>query len=104
MLAILEGDFAPRTADRLLSSIEFSYSVKWIYDAKNRAFRRNVGGIRRSYEYGSQVPGSDRIAGRGFTVGGAIVRTLRILLRGYAPNNILDRPDRTELIRLRFDK
>src|SRR5262249_31175455 len=37
MLAILEGNFAPRTADRLLSAIEFSYSVKWIYDAKNRA-------------------------------------------------------------------
>jgi hypothetical protein len=33
-----------------------------------------------------------------------LLATLRILLRGYAPNNFLDRPDRTELIRLKFDK
>ena len=74
MLAILEGDFAPRTADRLLSTIEFSYSVKWIYDAKNRGSGRNVGGIRRSHEYGSPVPGSDRITGRVFTVRRSVVR------------------------------
>jgi hypothetical protein len=35
-------------------------------------------------------------------VGGALFGTLRLLLRGYAPNNILDRADRNELIRLKF--
>lgn len=104
MLAILEGDFAPQTADQLLSTIEFSYSVKWIYDAKNRRSEGMWGGsgglmntVVRSLALTALLAGVS-------VVGGALFGTLRVLLRGYAPNNILDRPDRNELIRLRFDK
>ena len=104
MLAILEGDFGPRTADRLLSAIEFTYSVKWIYDARNRSSEGMwgvSGGIMNTVVRSLAL--TALLAG--FSLfGGALFATLRLLLRGYAPNNFLDRPDRTELIRLRFDK
>jgi Family of unknown function (DUF6599) len=103
MLAILEGNFAPRTADRLLGSIEFSYSVKWIYDA-NRASDGMwsvssglMGTVVRSLAFTGLLAGLSLVAGGLFAM-------FRILLRGYAPNNFLDRPDRTELIRLKFDR
>jgi hypothetical protein len=104
MLAILEGTFAPRTADRLLGSIEFNYSVKWIYDARNRASNGMwgvssglMGTVVRSLALTGLLAGLSLLAG-------ALFATLRILMRGYAPNNFFDRRDRTELIRLRFDE
>ncbi len=104
MLAILEGNFAPRTADRLLGSIEFSYSVKWIYDARNRASDGMwgvstglMGTVVRSLAFTGLLAGLSLLAG-------GLFATFRILLRGYAPNNLLDRRSRTELIRLRFDE
>jgi hypothetical protein len=104
MLAILEGNFAPRTADRLLGSIEFTYSVKWIYDARNRASDGMwgvssglMGTVVRSLALTGLLAGVSLLAG-------GLFATLRILLRGYAPNNFLDRRERTELIRLKFDE
>ena len=103
MLAILEGNFAPRTADRLLGSIEFSYSLKWIYDARNRAdgmwgvSSGLMGTVVRSLALTGLLAGLSVLAG-------GLFATFRILLRGYAPNNLLDRRSRTELIRLRFDE
>jgi hypothetical protein len=39
LLGILEGRFPPEVADKVLSSIKFTYSVKWIYDRNNRQGR-----------------------------------------------------------------
>jgi hypothetical protein len=36
LVAILEGNFSPETADKTLGSIQFSYSIKWIYDKSNQ--------------------------------------------------------------------
>jgi len=36
LVAILEGNISPETADKTLGSIQFSYSIKWIYDKSNR--------------------------------------------------------------------
>jgi hypothetical protein len=38
LVAILEGNFAPDTADKTLGSLKFSYSIKWIYE-KNKPSR-----------------------------------------------------------------
>jgi hypothetical protein len=38
LVAILEGNFAPITADKTLGSLKFSYSIKWIYE-KNKPSR-----------------------------------------------------------------
>jgi hypothetical protein len=103
MLAILEGDFTPRTADKLLGSIEFSYSIKWIYDARNRSSNGMwgvssglMGTVVRSLALTGLLAGFSLLAG-------GLFATFRLLLRGYAPDNFLDRRDRTELIRLKFD-
>lgn len=44
LVAILEGNFSPETADKTLGSIQFSYSIKWIYD-KNNQQSRTVWGV-----------------------------------------------------------
>jgi hypothetical protein len=36
LVAILEGNFSPETADKTLGSIQFSYSIKWIYNKSNQ--------------------------------------------------------------------
>jgi len=36
LVSILEGNFTPETADKTLSSIQFSYSIKWIYEKRNQ--------------------------------------------------------------------
>ncbi len=44
LVAILEGNFSPENADKTLSSIKFSYSIKWIYD-KNNQQGRTIWGV-----------------------------------------------------------
>jgi hypothetical protein len=35
LIALLEGNFDPRSADKLLKSVKFSYSVRWVYEKRN---------------------------------------------------------------------
>jgi hypothetical protein len=44
LIGILEGNFLPEDADKLLSSIKFEYSIKWIFD-KNKNQGRIVWGV-----------------------------------------------------------
>lgn len=39
LVGILEGNFAPEAADKTLGSIQFSYSIKWIFDKSSRQGR-----------------------------------------------------------------
>ncbi len=39
LVGILEGNFAPGAADKVLGSIKFDYSVKWIFDRNNQQNR-----------------------------------------------------------------
>jgi hypothetical protein len=39
LVSILEGNFAPGAADKVLGSIKFDYSVKWIFDRNNQQNR-----------------------------------------------------------------
>jgi cytochrome c-type biogenesis protein CcmH/NrfF len=36
LIACLEGSFDPQTADRLLKSVRFSYSVRWVDGKTNK--------------------------------------------------------------------
>ena len=102
LVGLLEGSFDPGTADSLLSSIRFTYAIKWIYNKDNR----NAGTI-----WGVPMPILHTVvrsialvallclfsiaAGAGFAF-------FRVWLRRYAPHNILDRPERTEMTRLKL--
>jgi hypothetical protein len=35
LIACLEGNFDPQSADKLLNSVKFSYSVRWVFDKAN---------------------------------------------------------------------
>ncbi len=104
LVAILEGTFEPGQADKILGSLEFQYSIRWIYD-KNRRSSRTVWGVPvsllgtvvRSLAFVALLCVASVLLGLGIAV-------VRILMRGYVPNNPLDRPERTELIRLKLDE
>jgi hypothetical protein len=44
LVGILEGNFEPASADKILSSVKFAYSVKWIFD-KNKNQARTIWGV-----------------------------------------------------------
>ncbi len=103
LIGILEGSFDPATADGLLSSIHFSYAIKWIYDANNNRNAKSIWGVPvpilhtvvRSIALVALLCLSSLIAGASFAF-------FRVWLRRHAPHNILDRPERTEMIRLKL--
>jgi len=104
IIAILEGTFGPLRADMLLGSLEYEYTITWIYDINRQraqSFWDMPFGIMdtvvRSIVLVSLLCVLSIIAG-------VVLAILRIGLRTYAPHNILDRPERTELIRLKINE
>jgi len=102
LLGVLEGSFDPATADNLLGSIHFTYAIKWIYDKNNRS----TGTI-----WGVPMPILHTVVGGIVLVAllcmlslaaGTGLALFRVWLRRYAPHNILDRPERTEMTRLKL--
>ncbi len=104
IVGILQGSFNPGTADQLLSSVQFAYSIKWIYD-KNRRNSETVLGIPMGI-LGTVVRSLvfTGLLCLGSIVTGIAIAAFRIILRGYAPSNFLDRPERTEIIRLHLNE
>ena len=103
-VAILEGTFEPEQADKILGSLEFQYSIRWIYDKNNRSSATVwgvpvglLGTVVRSLVLVALLCVASIFLGLGIAV-------FRILLRTYAPGNLLDRPERTEVIRLKLDE
>jgi hypothetical protein len=105
LLGVLEGSFDAPSAQKILDSIQFSYAIKWIYDKNNRSEQKVVWGVPmpilgtvvRSLLLTALLCGLSLLAGIGFAV-------FRLVLRGYAPGNYFDRPERTEIIRLKIDE
>jgi hypothetical protein len=101
IVAILEGTFDPVSADKILGSIKFSYSIRWIYEKRNKPTTiwgvpvGILGTVVRSLFFMALLCGVSIAAGVGFAV-------FRFVLRGYAPQNPLDRPERTEITQLRL--
>jgi hypothetical protein len=104
ILGFLDGDLDSTAAEEILGSIQYKYAIKWIFD-KNRRRTGTVWGIPmpilgtvvRSLVFTALLCGMSLLVGIGFAA-------FRILLRGYAPNNYFDRPERTEIIRLKIDE
>jgi hypothetical protein len=44
LVSILEGNFTPEAADKILGTIKFSYSIKWIFD-RNSQQNRTIWGV-----------------------------------------------------------
>lgn len=104
LVAMLEGNFDPRHADRVLEPLKYQYSVKWIYD-KNRNSSAGIWGL--SYGVMSTVVRSIVLVSLLCllsVLAGVSLALFRMALRAYAPHNFLDRPERTELIRLKIDE
>jgi hypothetical protein len=104
VLAFLEGNFDPQSADQILESVQYTYSIKWIYDKKNRGSGTVLGipmgilgTVVRSLVLTALICGASLLLGVGLAL-------FRVFIRGYAPNNFLDRPERTEIIRLKIDE
>jgi len=103
IVGILEGRFDPAAADEILRPLKYSYSVRWIYDKNSRSSATIwgvpvgiLGTVVRSLLLTALLCGMSLILGIGMAA-------FRVILRGYAPNNFLDRPERTEMIRLRLN-
>ena len=104
LLGILEGDFDRNNAASILKHLQYRYSVRWIYDKNNRNAGvvmgipvGILGTVVRSIVLTALLCGASILAGAG-------IAAFRLLLRKYAPNNYLDRPERTEIIRLKIDE
>lgn len=104
LLGILTGGFEPETADSILGGIKFSYTIKWIYDKNNNSSKtlwgvpvKILGTVVRSLALTALLCFGSIFLGVGIAL-------FRVILRGYAPGNYFDRPDRTEMIRLRLNE
>jgi hypothetical protein len=104
LVGVLEGSFDRTNATSILKPVEYKYSVRWIYDKNNRSTGAVMGipvgilgTVVRSIVLTMLLCGVSLLAGAGIAI-------FRLLLRKYAPNNYLDRPERTELIRLKIDE
>jgi len=104
IVGILEGRLDPASADEILQSLKYSYSIRWIYDKNNRSTATVwgvpvgiLGTVVRSLLLTALLCGMSLLLGIGMAA-------FRVFLRGYAPNNFLDRPERTEMIRLRLNE
>jgi hypothetical protein len=104
LLGILEGSFDRSNAASILKPLQYRYSIRWIYDKDNRNAGTAMGipvgilgTVVKSIVLTALLCAASIIAGAG-------IATFRLLLRKYAPNNYLDRPERTEIIRLKIDE
>ena len=92
------------TADQILEAVQYKYSIKWIYNRNNRGSGTVwgipmgiLGTVVRSLVLTALLCGASLLLGVAFAL-------FRVFIRGYAPNNFLDRPERTEIIRLKIDE
>ena len=103
VVGILQGGFDPAAASNILQQLKYTYSITWIY-SKNEHNSATVWGVPvgilgtvvRSIALTALLCGLSIFLGVGMAV-------FRVFLRGYAPNNFLDNPERTEMIRLRLN-
>ena len=101
IVAILRGSLDPASADTLLNSLRYSYSIRWIYEKKNQ--NKIIWGIPVSI-LGTVVRSLFFIAILGVVsvIAGAGFALLRFVLRNRYTRNTPDRPEEADIIRLRL--
>jgi hypothetical protein len=104
LIGLIEGNLEPGAARELLDSLQFTYSIKWIYE-KNQHTARTIWGVPMGV-LGTVVRSLlfTTLLCLGSIVAGVSFALFRLALRGYAPHNYLDRPERTEMIRLKLNE
>jgi hypothetical protein len=101
IVGILEGPFDPGTADKILRSIQYSYSIQWVYEKGNK--QKTVWGVPAGI-LGTVVKSLFFVAilfGLSILIGICFAAT-RAILRRRAPKHPPDQPDPTEITRLRM--
>jgi hypothetical protein len=98
-VGLLEGNFAPDVADKTLGSLQFSYSIKWIYE-KNRPSRiiwgvpvKVLGTVVRSLMFTGLLCVASIVAGIALAIG-----------RVYARKRWTRLEEHDSYIRLRLDE
>lgn len=104
LISIVAGRLSPSSAAGLLGSLKYAYTVQWIYDKNSRSGKTIwgvpvviLGTVVRSLFFVAALAGLSVVLGIAFAA-------FRLGIRAYAPNNPLDRPERTELIRLKINE
>jgi hypothetical protein len=98
LVALLEGSFDPRSADKILSSIKHSYSVSWLKDNKPSVIwgipASILSTVIKSFFFVGLLCVVSMVAGAGFAF-------FRFYLRRRTSHNILDRQSEITHLRLR---
>jgi hypothetical protein len=101
LVCVLQGSFSTEHASGILSPIQYSYSIEWIYNKKAQS----------STVWGIPVVILSSTVWSFFLVivlcissilAGAGLAGIRLLMRHFIPNNPLDDPKRTEITRLKL--
>jgi hypothetical protein len=101
LVAILRGSINAASADKLLGAIRYSYSIRWIYEKRNKP--SIIWGVPVSI-LGTVVRSLFFIAILAVVsiLAGIIFALLRFFLRNRFSKNDPDKPESTEIIRLRL--
>jgi hypothetical protein len=101
LIAILKGDFDPTSANKILGSLKYSYSIRWVYDKRNQS--KTIWGIPTriletvvdSLLFAALLCVVSFVVGFGFAV-------LRFILRRRANQKSIQQTEQDEIIQLRL--
>jgi hypothetical protein len=101
IVGILQGSFEPGTADKILSSIRYSYSVQWVYEKGDKS--KTIWGVPagilttvvKSLFFVALLFGLSILVGVG-------CGAFRVMLKKRRRNQRPDRQDETEITRLKM--
>jgi len=101
LLGVLEGSFNPETAEDILSPIQYSYTIQWIYNKNSES--TTVWGIPVSILSSTVLAFFIVVVACILSIlAGIVLAACRLLLRRLFPKNPLDNPKRTEITRLKL--
>jgi hypothetical protein len=101
LVAILSGDFDAASAEKILSSLKYSYSIRWVYDKRNQSKTiwgiptRILGTVVDALLFVALLCVVSLVVGSGFAV-------FRFMFRGYASKKSVQQTEQDEIIRLRL--
>jgi hypothetical protein len=101
IVAILKGTQGPESADMLLGSLRYSYSVRWIFERGNKTTIvwgipvRILGTVVKSLFFVALLCVISVIAGACFAV-------IKFAIRNHFSKNAPDQPEQAEILRLRL--
>ena len=101
LIGVLEGSFNATSANQILSPIQYSYSVQWIYNKYSKS--ATVWGIPVTILGSTVLAFFIVVLACSLSIlAGFGLAACRLLLRRLIPKNPLDNPKRTEITRLKL--